>query len=514
MKVLTAAQMREIDRRTVERGVPSLILMENAGHRVVEFLAQRFAPLAAQRIVVICGKGNNAGDGLVAARQLLTRYKPSALQVVLTAQPQELRGDAEANYRMFVACGGVAVPEITTAMRSASLVLDALLGTGLSGPVTGRYAELIHEMNSGFPLAKIVAVDIPSGMASDAGTSQGGCVRASYTVTFTAPKLGQVLSPNCDSLGELIVAPIGSASELYENDSSITTALSQAQDFTHLFAPRPRDSNKGMYGHVLVLAGGRGKTGAAAMSGIAALRAGAGLVTVASAESAIDAIASHAPELMTDPLEETEEGAISTLSSATLQKTLERKTLVAMGPGMGTHRQTIQLVRKLFAEVKLPMVVDADGLNAVAGSDFHGPGPLRVLTPHPGEMARLCGKTVQEVQADRLGIARGFAAERGVYVVLKGDRTVIALPDGRVWINPTGSPAMATGGTGDILTGLVAGFVAQFPQEPETAVRAAVWLHGRAGELGTAELGEKSLIATDLLLFLPQAMRECADHRN
>lgn len=510
MKVLTAEQMGAVDRKTTELGVPSLILMENAGHRVLEALIERFAPLSAQRVVVICGKGNNGGDGFVVARQLLTRVKPRSLHVVLAAKPEELRGDAAANYRMFTAVGGIAEPEITPQMRCASLVVDALLGTGLKGAAKGRYLEVIRAINSSFPLARVVAVDIPSGMASDSGSSDGEFVRACCTVTFTAPKIGQVLGPNCDHLGELIVGAIGSPAALFEEDSSMQTALAQPHDFARFFEPRPRDSNKGMYGHLLLFAGSRGKTGAAAMAGISALRAGAGLVTVASAESAIAPIASHAPELMTEPLDETDEGSIGAVSPPVLRKLVERKTVLGVGPGLGTHRHTVQFVRKVFGAVKLPMVVDADGLNALAGTEFRGSAALRVLTPHPGEMGRLCGKTVAEVQADRIGIARAFAAERSVCLVLKGNRTVIAMPDGRVWINPTGSPAMATGGTGDILTGLVAGFLAQFPQEPETAVRAAVWLHGRAGELGEKNLGEKYLVATDLLEFLPEAMRECA----
>ena len=509
MKVLTAAQMREVDRRTVELGIPSLILMENAAQRVVEFLERRFAPLAAQRIAVLCGKGNNGGDGLAVARQLLTRVRPLRLDVLLAADPAELKGDPAANYRMFAGCGGATAPALPPESRCASVVVDALLGTGMKGSATGRYLELIREINGGFPLAKIVAVDIPSGMASDTGASPGECVRADYTVTFTAPKLGQALEPNCEQCGELVVAPIGSPPALFEDDASISKSLSTAADFAPLFAPRRRDSNKGHYGHVMVFAGARGKTGAASMAGIAALRAGAGLVTVASAESAIAPIASHAPELMTEPLEETEDGSIAAVSPAVLARLLERKTVVAAGPGLGTNRHTVRFVRKLFAECKLPMVVDADGLNALAGTPFRAPGPLRVLTPHPGEMSRLCGKTVAEVQADRLGVAQEFASERGVCLVLKGNRSLIALPDGRIWINPTGSPAMATGGTGDILTGMVAGFLAQFPDEPEIAVRAAVWLHGRTGELGERELGEKSLIATDLLRYLTEAMRAC-----
>lgn len=509
MKVLTASEMREVDRLTMERGIPGLVLMENAAHRVVEFLAAEFQPLSRQRIVILCGKGNNGGDGLAVARQLLVAGRPAALDVVLAAAPEEMTGDAAANLRMWEACGGACSREITPPMRLATLVIDALLGTGLKGPATGRYLDLIREINTGFPLATVVAVDIPSGLASDAPMFEGETVRAGFTVTFTAPKLGQVLWPGCERVGKLIVGPIGSAPELYEENDSILLSLSEARDFAALLAPRPPESNKGHYGHVLVIAGSVGKTGAAAMTGLSALRAGAGLVTVASAESAIPTIAGHAPELMTEPLDETDDGAISLLSPAALSNLVEKKTVLAVGPGVGTHRHTVETVRRAFAGVPLPVVVDADGLNALAGSDFRGGGFFRVLTPHPGEMARLTGATIAEVQRDRLGAARAFARGRNVCVVLKGNRTLIALPDGRAWVNPTGSPAMSTGGTGDILTGLIAGLIAQSADDPVAAVRAAVWLHGRAGELGARELGEQPLIATDLLRYLPQAIREC-----
>jgi hydroxyethylthiazole kinase-like uncharacterized protein yjeF len=271
-----------------------------------------------------------------------------------------------------------------------------------------------------------------------------------------------------------------------------------------------RDSNKGLYGHVLVIAGGRGKTGAAAMSGMAALRTGAGLATVASAESAIAQIASHAPELMTEPLPETEDGSISMRMFDQLNALVDKKNVVALGPGMGRNAETTQVIRRLVNELPRPMVVDADGLNALDAENLRAPAP-RILTPHPGEMARLTNSTIANVQADRIGCARSFAQEHRVYLVLKGNRTVIAAPDGRAWINPTGSPAMATGGTGDVLTGMIGGLVAQFPNELDTALLAAVYLHGRAGELGAARLGERGLIATDLFEFLPEAMREVAD---
>ena len=510
MRVLTAAQMREVDRRTSELGVPGLVLMENAGERVVEFLAHQYAPLNAQRIVVLCGKGNNGGDGMVVARQLHTRIRPQALHVVLAGDPSEMKGDAAANHRMLQAVGCPISFEIKPAMETATLVVDALLGTGLHGPATGKAMELITAVNERFPLAEVVSVDIPSGLDSDSANPPGAAVHANHTVTFTAPKPCQVLSPACELIGKLHVAQIGSPPDLYEKDPAIFLALSEPSLFAHLFRPRVLDSNKGLYGHVLVIAGGRGKTGAAAMTGIGALRAGAGLATVASAESAIAQIASHAPEIMTEPLAETGDGSISLRTLDQLSTLVDKKNVVALGPGMGRNSETVQLIRRLVNELPRPMVVDADGLNALDAKNLRGP-TARILTPHPGEMARLTNSTVKDVQADRIGCARGFAKERGVYLVLKGNRTVIASPDGRAWINPTGSPAMATGGTGDVLTGMIAGLLAQFPDQLDAALLAAVYLHGRAGELGAARLGEKSLIATDLFEFLPEAMREVAD---
>lgn len=509
MKILTAAQMREVDRRTTELGIPGIVLMENAGHRVVEFMAETFAPLDRHRIVVLCGKGNNGGDGMVVARQLHTRVRPRWLEVVLAADPAELKGEAAENHRMLCACGCPIRQEITPEMRAATIVVDALLGTGLAGPAAGRMLELIREINTGFPQAKVLAVDVPSGLWSDAPSGEGESVRADYTVTFTAPKVGQVLPPNCARVGRLHVAAIGSPPELYEQDASLYLSLVERRWFEGLFAPRLAWAHKGDFGHVLAIAGSRGKTGAAAMTGMAALRSGAGLVTVASAESVIGVIASHCAELMTEPLPETEAGSISPRSFdyGRLAALAENKDVLALGPGVGTHPETVKFVRRLVEECKTPMVIDADGLNALARWERpFGPG-LRVLTPHPGEMARLAGLTAAEVQADRVGAARAFAMDRQVVVVLKGYRTLIAFPDGRVWVNATGTAAMASGGTGDILTGAVAGLLAQFPSQPDLAVAAAVYLHGLAGELGAGQLGEKALLATDLLRFFPEGMR-------
>lgn len=512
-KVLTAAQMREVDRQTAELGIPGIVLMENAAHRVVEFLVERFAPLHRERVLVICGKGNNGGDGLAVARQLFTRFRLASLDVLLAAPPDALTGDAAANYRMFLACGGTVKPTIEPRMRFATLVVDALLGSGLTGPARGPALEWIREINSGFPAARVVAVDVPSGMPTDSGESEGEFARADATVTFTAPRLCHVLAPNCRKLGELRIAPIGSPEKLYRDDPSIDLALVEPRVFRHLLGPRDPGGNKGNYGHVLVVAGSRGKTGAAAMSGLAALRAGAGLVTVASAESAIPTIAAHAPELMTVPLSEiaqgTDTGAIAASALVEVQRLAQTRTIVALGPGIGTSNETAQVVRSLFSACDKPMVVDADALNILSASEFpEAPAHLRVLTPHPGEMARLAKSTVKRVQSNRMSFAREFSVERRVVLVLKGERTLLAFPDGRVWVNPTGSPSMATGGTGDILTGLLAGMLAQFPQSPDEAIAAAVWLHGRCGELGALEFGELPMIATDLLRMLPAAIRQ------
>ncbi len=487
MKVLTAAQMREVDRRTIELGIPGLVLMENAGCRVVEFLSETFQPISGQRIVIFCGKGNNGGDGLVIARQLFTRFNPVSLNVVLTDIPEE-NTDAHANFRMLSASGIPVSDRWSGGTSPASLVIDAVLGTGLKGPATGRSLDAIRQINTLFPLAKVVSVDLPSGMPSDTGSPSVECVRADYTVTFTAPKISHVMPSNCDAMGEWRVDPIGSPPALFENDPSIFLNLTEPRRFRRLLGRRAKGAHKGSFGHVLVVGGARGKSGAASMTGIAALRAGAGLVTVCSEDPP------GFPELMTQSLGD-DVAAMAT-----------GRDVIAIGPGLGTEAKTVRLVTEAFSACAQPMLLDADALNVLPKS-LPAPPALRILTPHPGEMSRLTGKTVAEVQADRLGIARSFAMEREVTLVLKGQRTLIAFPDGQVCVNPTGTPAMATGGSGDILSGLIAGLIAQHPGDVEDAILAAVWLHGRAGELGAAELGEECLIATDLLRYLPGAMR-------
>jgi hydroxyethylthiazole kinase-like uncharacterized protein yjeF len=474
MMVLTAEEIREVDRLTIEGGVPSLALMENAAHRVEEALAQQFDPLHKQFVVIFCGKGNNGGDGLALAR--LLSDKAARLHVVMACPPEELTGDAAVNYRRLVEETRIVpakeIPQKLRERREVTIVVDALLGTGVKGPAQGRVLDMIRATRE-FPEAKIVAVDLPSGLGG-----RGECVRADTTVTFTAPKVEHYLAEGAEEcVGRLVVSQIGCPPQFVVSKLEV----SDPRDFAALFRPRKRDGHKGDYGHVLVVGGSPGKSGAVTMAGLAALRMGAGLVSVTSRE------ASHfAPELMTEAVEDF---------------SLERKSVVAVGPGLGVHRD---LVGNLMRNVQVPMVIDADGLNSIAGTDFRGRGLETVLTPHPGEMARLLERPV----GDRVIDARTFAQKRNVCVVLKGHRTLIALPDGRVFINLSGSPAMATGGTGDILTGMVSGLVAQFPNQIDVAVRAAVWLHGRSGELGAEELTEQCLIATDLLKYLPRAIQE------
>jgi hydroxyethylthiazole kinase-like uncharacterized protein yjeF len=489
MTILTAAEMREVDRMTIEAGIPSLILMENAGSRVVDFLRETFAPLSRQRVVVICGKGNNGGDGFVVARQLFTRQLCQSLEVIELFERGTLTGDAAANRTMLDVCGCPVRNELPTQAHTATIVVDAVLGTGLSGPARGVALEAIHAINAHFPLAKKVAVDIPSGLPSDDSKPIGDFVDVDDTVTFTAAKQSQCLSPLYQYCGKLTVFPIGTPPAFYD---SKPIRLTTPSDLRHLFAKRRCDSNKGMYGHVFVVGGSFGKSGAPAMSGLGSFRSGAGLVTVAVPKEVLTAVASYRPELMTEPLEETD---------------FKKATVLAIGPGLGTSESTVRFVKQLYAEYPLPAIVDADALNALAG-DLPHTDKIRILTPHPGEMSRLMGISTKEVQADRLQNAQSLANLSGAAIVLKGDRTVIAFPGGETWVNPTGSPSMATGGTGDILTGMTAGMVAQHPNDWQRAVCAAVWLHGRCGELAAQDLGEEFTLALDLLNYLPEAMRE------
>ncbi len=513
MKIVTAAEMREIDRATSERfGVPSLTLMENAGAAVAAFVLSQYP--SAESVGVICGKGNNGGDGFVAARKL--HEAGQEVRVLLLAERSELRGDAAEMFtRLPMPAVGVSKndhlkTEAARAVFDADVLIDAVLGTGFRPPVSGLYAEAIAAMNANS--APVVAVDIPSGADADVmGEQVGAVARADAIVTFTAPRPAHVFGMLTN--GPTVVAPIGSPDQAVV--SSLQLNLITASTVAPLIGPRPAASNKGSFGHVLVLGGCTGKAGAAAMAGMAALRAGAGLSTVATAKSVLATVAGFHPELMTEPLEETEAGsiALASLQQGRLDTLVKAKTVLAVGPGISRDPDTAALVRGVVNKYGLPIVLDADGLNAFEGRAAElksRVGPL-VITPHPGEMARLAGSTIPAVQHDRLNAARTFARDHGLIVVLKGHRTLIAQPDGTVWVNATGNPGMATGGTGDILTGMVAGLMAQNPDRIAQAVIAAVHLHGLAGDVARERMGEQSMVATDLLQALPEAFRRTRD---
>ncbi len=507
MKIVTAAEMRDIDRATSERfGVPSLVLMENAGTAVADFVLSEYA--GARSVGVVCGKGNNGGDGFVAARKLLEAGRE--VRLLLLCDPGDLRGDADAMFRELPLKPVLARSSddfrspIALAVFDADVLLDAVLGTGFRPPVTGLYAEVIQHFSQ--VRAPIVAVDIPSGLDADAmdGAPTGPAVPACATVTFTAPRPAHVFSPVIR--GPVVVAPIGSPEQAIQ--SSLNLELITPRDIAEMVAPRPRDSHKGMYGHVLVIGGSLGKAGAAGMAGMAALRTGAGLATVATAQSVLPTVAGFAPELMTEPLPETEAGTISLRAReyGRLDGIIQGKTVLAIGPGISRQTETSELVRVLVKSSQLPMVLDADGLNAFEGRAQELTGRPLVITPHPGEMSRLAQLSTKQVQENRLQVARDFATRHGITTVLKGNRTLVAQADGKVWVNPTGNPGMASGGMGDILTGIVAGLLAQTTHSI-TAVIAGVYLHGLAGDAACEQTGEQSLIATDLLAALPEAFR-------
>jgi ADP-dependent NAD(P)H-hydrate dehydratase / NAD(P)H-hydrate epimerase len=520
MKIVSAAEMREIDRATSERfGVPSITLMENAGSAVARFVLSDYPQ--AERVGVICGKGNNGGDGFVVARKLVEAGR--GVRVLLLCDPKELRGDAATMFQKMLGAlrplniAPLIAPEASgldssdaAEIFAADVIVDAILGTGFRPPVSPLYAAAIGKMNAAS--APIVAVDIPSGADADAMRSQTGPglidkAQSDAIVTFTAPRPAHVFAGLTS--GPTVIAPIGSPAEAIV--SKLGLHLSTPLDFAPLLAPRAREGNKGSYGHVLVIGGSLGKAGAAAMAGFAALRTGAGLSAVATPLSVLATIASFHPEVMTEPMAETKDGTISLRALGPgLDALLEKRTLIAIGPGISRNSETAEFVRAIVKRRDKAMVVDADALNAFEGSasQLNGRGRTVVITPHPGEMSRLTGLSIAEIQANRLEVARNFAREHELIVVLKGHRTLIAALDGTVWVNPTGNPGMATGGTGDILTGMVAGLIAQHPQYALEATALAVYLHGLAGDLASESVGENSLVATDLVRFLPQAFSE------
>lgn len=533
-----AATMRALDRHTIETlGVPGALLMECAGRAVTEVvLAERAAAGSAGDVLVVCGSGNNGGDGLVVARQLALLGVP--VRVALVWEPRRLTPDASANLAR-VRVLGVPIATGTPRTAGAAVIVDALFGTGLSRAVTGPPATAIRRIVAARPRARVVAVDLPSGLDADTGRPHGPCVAADVTVTLGLPKLGLALEPGRTLAGRIVVARIG-----------IADAAPGVRADAELWGPRaaaarlparPADGHKGSFGHVLVVAGARGKTGAAALAAEGALRAGAGLVTIACPAGVNEILEVKCTEAMTAPVADGPEGAFAAAACEALLVLARERDVVALGPGIGRAEETQKLVCELVERIERPLVLDADGLfpfSASARTRARQLGALKgrraatILTPHPGEAARLLGTSAADINRDRVGSARRIAELAGAVVVLKGAATVVAAPDGRVAVNPTGGPALGTGGTGDVLTGVIAALLAQQTtrrtgvrgRETAGGVRGrggsdpfaeayacaalGVWLHGRAGDRLAARRGTAGVSAGEVAAELPETLEE------
>ena len=514
MLIVTAEQMRELDRLTIQRyGVASLTLMERAGENIAAAILKHFGRNARRGVIVVAGKGNNGGDGFVVARLLKKKRIPC--EVVMLARQDELSPDAAHNLRAFLKLKGK-VTELATGnlaflsqrLRKNSLIVDAILGTGMKNAVRGLFADAIALMNAAN--LPIVAVDIPSGLNTDSGAPLGVAIQAEMTVALGYPKLGQVIHPGLNFVGALVVADIGIDPRAVAAVAPRTELL-EREPVSRLVPRRKADSHKGTYGHVLVCAGSRGKTGAAILACRAAMRSGAGLVTLAAPRSLNAIFATSLVEVMTEPLGENSREEMAALSDDEWHRLLERKNAFLFGPGIGVNDATQNALRWLLRNLDMPWVIDADGLNnlALELNRLRRARTAPILTPHPGEMARLIGKDTAAVNADRVGIARSFAIEHRCHLVLKGARTVIASADGKVFINPTGNPGMASGGMGDVLAGMLTALLGQ-GLSAEDAMKLGVYWHGFAGDRVAAAQSEIGLIASDIIDHLPAALTALA----
>ena len=518
MRVLNTQQMREADRRTIEDvGIPSIVLMENAGRQAVAAMEAAYEDLNTRRVGVLCGRGNNGGDGFVVARTLVQRGVET--HVFLLGSVSEVRGDARTNLEVLGRVG-LTVVEITTAQEwelhfseisECDVIVDAMLGTGFSGHLTGLLETVVADVNGlGVP---VVAIDLPTGVSADTHEVSGEAIEASMTVTLAAPKIPLVFPPADSNAGDLVIADIGIPLPILDEIEGPYLELLTRERMRELVPVRAADSHKGDFGRVLVVAGSLGRTGAAHLAALGALKSGAGLVTVATPRSCLPIVAAMAPEYMTEPLDET---AAGTVDFAALERVLDMKAdVIAVGPGLGQTTSTAAFVQGLVERAGVPLVLDADALNAFSGEPerlMGRDGVDVIVTPHPGEMARLLNVSVEAVQNDRLNRARDFAAAHRVHAVLKGHRTVIAGPDGRAFVNLTGNAGMATGGTGDLLTGMIAAWFAQL-LDAEAACKLAVYLHGSAGDLAEADEGDVALVATDVAARLGDAVLELTARR-
>jgi len=527
MKALTAAEMREVDRLTTERHrIPSLQLMETAGRKAADSVWHIVAGRGVDdiaRVSVLCGKGNNGGDGFVVARHL--REKKLATRAVLFGKKEDVSGDAAANLKKWIDAGGEFESvdgeedwqRVWHDICESHVIVDAMLGTGLRGAATGTIARAISDLNkhsrngtATWP-ALILAVDTPSGLPSDGEAAAGPVLVAHKTVTFTAPKIGQLTVAGSEACGALHVASIGSPKELVEETGKGLLRWAGPDEFAGLSLVRAADSHKGTFGHAAIVAGARGKSGAAVLAGYACLRAGAGLTTIATPDEVQPVLAAAFAEYMTEPLLATKTGglAAANTSSGRLTKLLEDKSVVAIGPGIGTHVETRMAVQQLLRESTVPIILDADGLNCFDGEAAKlavRKTEFLAVTPHPGEMARLLGKETKDVQADRLKMATEAARKWKAHVILKGYHTLIVAPDGRVFVNTTGGPSLAKGGSGDVLTGVLAAITAQFGTEDWLRVLAlGVFLHGTAADILARDGEPSGVLAHEVAQCIPAA---------
>ena len=507
-KVATADQMRLFDRRAEEEfGVPSIVLMENAGRHVADAVTQLLGSVSKKNIAVIAGKGNNGGDGFVAARHL--RDNGARVSVHLLGECTDVKGDAKTNLDILLKTGQPVntvqkIADVYSALVESDVIVDAIFGTGLRGDVQGLSAEIIQAINKAN--RPVVAVDIPSGLDADTGRVLGVCVKADVTVTFALPNIGLVTYPGAAFAGKLIVAEIGIPHQLYDE---VNVELVSSQWAAEHLPKRPPDAHKGNFGVAIVIAGSAGLSGAAAMAAEAVLRSGTGLCTLAVPASLQDIMATKLTEVMTRPLPETEERSVSFAAVDTAYELCQNATAVVLGCGLGTHPDTREFVRHFVSKIHKPLVIDADGLNclACAPAVLEGNHETFVITPHPGEMARLLGTTSDRIQSDRIGAAREASSRFHCVTVLKGARTVIADPSGAVFINTTGNSGMATAGAGDVLAGTIGGLLAQGASPLEAAV-CGVYVHGLAGDIAADEIGQAGMIAGDLLKALPEALKK------
>lgn len=515
MKIVTAKEMQALDRKTVEEhGIPSLRLMENAGLRLFEEIRRLPGGIKEKTVTIVAGKGNNGGDGLVVARHL--KKAGAAVTVYLLADESDLSRDAKASLTAYKKIRGKFYLKsafdskaLHARLAESDLVIDAIFGTGLSSPVKGPAKDAVEAINAAGKF--VVSIDLPSGINADTGEVMGAAVAADLTVALALPKLGLFLYPGVEHAGAMRVADIGIPDELVDRLKTGIELLTENR-MRALLPRRPIAAHKGSFGHTAVIAGSVGKTGAAVMAGLSALRTGAGMVTLALPESLEAAMPNRPWEIMTLPLPETVDHSISLSAEKTIMRFLEGKAAAAIGPGLSTQSETQELIRALVKQTEIPMVLDADGLNAFAGKAalLSRPGPPLILTPHPGEMSRLSGLGAEKIEKNRLETARRFSQEYRVCLVLKGAKTVIAEPSGQLSINPTGNPGMATAGTGDVLTGIIAGLLSQGVANA-SAAKLGVYLHGMAGDIAAERRGEAGLIAGDLIEQIPAAIRKLKD---